>query len=254
MELHIHKLQAGVHVRKWAGHGKPEKYSHWKGARIGCLYLLAYLALGPIAVQAQQAPGYLGKKALLTAEINAFPAFSFTQSESLPLSLNTRTGIVWDQVVSRSSSIGGGGGYYHSQMVYQSNNGAGMARINGYYASMNAKFYTFQRKGNIAPLGPYQQVELMYLRYRITDIDKNFYADRRSDLGTYGDFAAGLTFGLRHIMLDRLALHVGMQYAFVFGVFQNGDPQERLARRYAIDRLRGHFSLNYHAGIGILLF
>ncbi len=201
-----------------------------------------------------QAPGYLGKKTLLTADFNLFPGFSFAQTENLQIPINTRSSVMLDQVVSRSSSIGLGAGYYHAQMVYTTANSKGLAQIDGYQTGLNAKFYAFRRRGNIAPLGPYQQVELMYLRYRITDIDRNFYPDQRSNLGTYGDFAAGLTFGLRHIFLNRLTLHVGMQYAFVFGAFQRGNAQERLARGYAIDRLRGHFSLNYNAGVGILLF
>ena len=226
-----------------------------KGKKNRCHFLgtLAWLLFMPFLLHAQ-APGYLGKKTMLTADLNFFPGLSFAQAEDMPVPINTRTSIMLDQVVSRSSSIGLGAGYYHAQMRYTSTNGEGLARIDGYQAGLNTKFYTFRRKGNIAPLGPYQQLELMYLRYRITDIDRNFYPDQRSDLGAYGDFAAGLTFGLRHIFLNRLTLHVGMQYAFVFGAFQRGTQPERLAQRYAIDRLRGHFGVNYNAGLGILLF
>lgn len=219
----------------------------------GWVTLLLSLLLLP-QLLAAQTPGYLGKKTLLSTDINLFPGLFFPPDKSVPIPLNTRITLMLDQTVSRSSSIGVGAGYYHAQMAYETDNGEGLANIDGYLSSLNVKFYSFRRKGNIAPLGPYQQVELMYLRYQITDIDKNFYADRRSDLGTYSDFAAGLTFGLRHIVLNRFTVHVGMQYAFVFGAIQNGNQAERQARRLAIERLRGHFAINYNAGIGFLLF
>ena len=130
-----------------------------------------------------------------------------------------------------------------------------MAKIDGNTAALNIKFYSFSRRGNIAPLGPYQQIELSYLRYTLTDIDRRFYPNGRPNLGTYEDFAFSLTFGLRHIYFDRLSLDVGMQYAFILGVLDDsGNSQEALAIRLSRNRLRGHFGLNYHMGIGILIF
>ncbi len=207
----------------------------------------------PLIVSAQ-VPGYLGKKTLLTADASLFPGFLYAQSTDVPIRLNTRVALVLDQVVSRKSSMGLAGGYYHTQYLYTSNNGMGNAEINGYSAAWNVKFYSFKRKGNIAPVGPYQQIELMYMRYQVRDLDRNFYPDRRENLGSYGDVAAGLTFGLRHIMFNRLTLHVGMQYAFVFGAFRSGDAQQRSIQSLSINRLQGHFGLNYNTGLGLLLF
>ncbi|RMG23211.1 MAG: hypothetical protein D6730_14890 [Bacteroidetes bacterium] len=215
---------------------------------IACLFVLPLYA---------QVPGYTGKRQLLVADIHLFPAIRFSKLKDGMLPVNLRLGLSHEYVLSRRFSASFTASYIQSGFDYERNGGqiSGKGRISGYALGLGFRMYSFRRVGNIAPLGPFQQLELLYLGHGMRDTDRLFYPDGRRKLARFRDMGLVFTLGNQRIIHPRISYKLAVQVGTVLGLFDHrGTQDEQYLKEVATDRLQGYFFLNFHAGIGVLLF
>ncbi|MEL6650021.1 MAG: hypothetical protein AAFQ87_04365 [Bacteroidota bacterium] len=218
-------------------------------------FLLMLLAYGTLSAQI---PGYQGKRWPISIDVNLSPALAdwVFQPEG-QLELNWRAGIEADHVISRRLSAGANVGLFSTRQNFLRGSQTGFLDLDGQYYGLQLKHYRFLRRGNIAPLGPYQRWEVQYLRYRLSDPRNEFPNPLDEDRITQ-DLAVSFTLGTQRMLGEHFTYHIGIQTAFVLnltGEFarRNG-PQQAYLNQIAIRRLRGMYALNLNAGIGVLLF
>ncbi|GAB4422472.1 MAG: hypothetical protein OHK0039_38550 [Bacteroidia bacterium] len=215
--------------------------------------LLALLL--PACLLPAQGPGYLGRHTLLGGDVHFFPSLSNLLDPEGASGLNGHAGLVLEQVIGRRLSLGASLHYAPTRMTYSYDSVAGVALMRGWTAGLRLRSYTFRRRGNIAPMGPYQQIELRYLGYRITDYDRRFYADGRSDLGFHSDWVLLAGLGTQRMAGERLCWRAGLQAGWVMNPRPNrSDPQEQYLRDRATDRWRGFWIINPEFGVSVLLW
>lgn len=202
-----------------------------------------------------QPPGYIGKRTPISVDVHLFPALGLIIQDDEPFQLNTRIGLQIEEVVSRNFSVGAQLSGLSTHTSYDFNGAQGRTQINALTAGLSGHFYTFRKRGNIAPIGPYQKVELMYLTYKMKDLDQEFYPDGREYLGSYSDLAISLTLGTQRIIHPNIIYHFGITGAWVFNAFTEPfSPEENYLKALSNRRLRGFLSLELNAGIGLILF
>ncbi len=204
-----------------------------------------------------QVPGYEGKRNPLQLELQASPALAdwVFQPEGA-LAANLHLNLNYEHVISRRTAIGIDAGLFQTTQNFLFQNKTGSIRLQGASIGLFAKTYRFLRKGNIAPLGPYQKWEILYLPYRIDNPETSFpnFGERRA----YHDFALSFAVGTQRVFAEHFTYHLGVQTAWVFNLPANAANRQGEMDQYinqiAARRLRGFFALNLHAGIGVLLF
>ncbi len=204
-----------------------------------------------------QVPGYEGKRAILDLSLDVSPAIRIASRRDLPPYLfNVQPLIDVEYVMSRRLSFGAHIQPLLAGVMYDREGGVhGKALIRGLGLSFSTRLYSFKRKGNIAPLGPYREVEVFYVNYWLNDKDKRFYDDGRTWLGRYDDLGVGITLGERRMVGDGLSLQYGVRFATILGTLGGGNNEDRIyLKEIATDRLQGYFFVNFHVGLGILLF
>ena len=213
--------------------------------------------LGLIPVLWAQVPGYEGKRALIDISLDISPAIRIASRRDLPPYLfNVQPLVEAEYTLSRKLSVGAHLRPLLAGVIYQrDNNIEGKALIRGMGMGVSARLYSFKRKGNIAPLGPYKELELFYVNYWMSDDDGLFYDDGRRWLGRYDDIGIGITLGERRMIGDGFSFHYGVRFATILGALDGGrSPDRTYLKDIATDRLQGFFFVNFHIGFGILLF
>ncbi len=204
-----------------------------------------------------QVPGYEGRLWPIHLDVNLSPAVAdwVFQPEG-ELELNWRLGLEVDRVLSRRISLGANASILQSRQNFLYQGQTGFLDLDGHTLGIQLKNYRFLRRGNLAPLGPYQKWELQYLSYHIFDPREEFpvpIEDQR-----VRDLAASFTLGTRRMLGEHFTYHIGIQTAFVLNL--TGENARRMPdpipylNQIAIRRLRGIFAVNLNAGIGVLLF
>lgn len=204
-----------------------------------------------------QVPGYLGKRTPISLNLSSFPAIRFSKLEDGRLPFNLRAGLSLEHVFSRRFSLILESSYLRSQFDYAQPVAVqdGAARLQGVVASLGARLYSFKRVGNIAPLGPYQQLELIFTHYQATDLDHRFYPDGRSRLAAFQDLGLLFSMGTQRIFHDHYTYTLGLQVGTVMGLFNNTEVEQLLyLKETATDRVQGYFFVNVRLGVGVLLF
>lgn len=202
-----------------------------------------------------QPPGYVGKRAISSIETYSFPNLFLVIDEQYPLRINFRIGASAEYVMSRRFSWGTSASAYQTQTDYNFGGSWGFMGIEGYSVGFNAKFYTFHRRGNIAPIGPYQRIEVLYTSYGMTDLDRVFYADGRTDLGRSSDMIVGIEVGSQRVFGNRLTYHYALHAGWLLKVLDNRTtPRLQHLKDVATTRLRGLWGFSANVGIGVLLF
>ncbi|MEM7659730.1 MAG: hypothetical protein AAF399_26690 [Bacteroidota bacterium] len=204
-----------------------------------------------------QVPGYSGFRTLLQIEGNAFPA-ALQAIQGNGLGVNLWPSLSIEHVISRRTSVGATSFWYDSQTRYDYEGRSGQVQLTGLAVGAFVRSYAFLRRGHMAPIGIFQQVELSYLRHQLTDVDQQFYSDGRPDLGRFPDIRLGISMGSQRILPPHFVLHWQVTGAWLFGAFAPIEPlfpvEEVYLHRIATARLRGVFGLSIKGGIGILLF
>lgn len=202
-----------------------------------------------------QTPGYAGKHHLLQIDGYIFPTASRFILLDKDLELNIRSAIGSEHVLNRRLSVKILGDRFFTNQEYDFNTRTGNMRIQGWMAGVGFRFYTFYRRGNIAPLGIYIQPAMHYVRFQMQDLNRNFFIDRRRFLANYAAAAVSLGLGSQRMLGNRISYHFGMQSAMVFFLFPDRSvPEFTYIKERGIRRLRGFFGFNLHAGIGVFIF
>lgn len=205
-----------------------------------------------------QVPGYEGRLWPIQLDVNLSPAVAdwVFQPEG-KLELNWRLGLEIDRVISRRISLGANAAFFQSRQNFLFQGQTGFLDLRGQSIGLQLKNYRFLRRGNIAPLGPYQKWEIQYLRYHLSDPRDEFPMPIEEDMRVQ-DMAISFTLGTRRMLGEHFTYHIGIQTAFVLNL--SGENARRMAdpipylNQIAIRRLRGIFAVNLNAGIGVLLF
>ena len=113
-----------------------------------------------------QTPGYLGMRHSIMGEISAMPSV-FEENSTINTTFTGR----YQFIFTRNVTVGAMYQSFSTQMGYLSpiTMRTGRANITGWGLGMNVRWFNFFKLGVIAPLGPYQQFELNYVEYDITD-------------------------------------------------------------------------------------
>ncbi len=205
-----------------------------------------------------QVPGYIGRRSPISLDINIFPAIRFSKLAKGILPVNLRWGLSMEHVLSRRFALGASISNIRTIASYESdavlNQIAGDALIRGVTFGVGFKMYNFKRIGNIAPIGPFQQLELLFLNYRMTDLDRNFFEDGRSYLGSFKDIGLSFNLGTQRVFQEHFTYHLGVKVGVALGAFRGKTDIDRHLIEIATDRLQGYYFLNINAGIGVLLF
>lgn len=226
-----------------------------------------------------QAPGYMGKKLLITGEVSFFNAL-FNPNHNMnkglnKFSFNVRSTTDLDYVIARNGTIGvtfdvfaTGMSYdwnddlYSDQLVANIDTRFDHARIYGYGYGINYKIFRNPSKGGIAPVGSYAKFDLMLLDARVRPIDNNL-DQTHSFSHRFFTPAVSFTFGRQRILWDFLILRSAIQVGIVpMGIssylqsldngIERGTQQQDL-RAHAEARLMSYYLLNVNFGVGFLL-
>ncbi len=219
--------------------------------------LLCLMVLGGMHLQAQP-PGYLGKTTLARVNMDFAPAIAYGFSENL-WGPNFRYGVQLERVLTRRFSAGLTAQRFSNRVRYDDRmapigQGEGLARVHATAAGAQFRIYQFWRKGNIAPIGPYQQIELMYVGYRVEDLDKRYPPGGLTDLGNFGDVMISLGAGSQRILADRICIQFGAQIGTLATIFNTSFGRDVPPQDLGASRIARNYSFTVNLGIGGLLF
>lgn len=256
-------------------------------------YLIFVCTLFVFSVSPAQPPGYMGKRFTLSYEQLAGPNFfelikldniqrdnisSHTISESNAKWNYTGT-ISLDYVVGKTKSRGisislidqtmyfndytvdtiySYGNYYN---IYQ-NDFINNAKLTGFTIGAYVKYYKVK---NIAPLGEYYKLELLYSSYQINSIDKKGDLSdlAKPNLEPVSTIGFAITFGKNRIIWDNIVISAGLTTGFRLGFFtsafknhnnQTGSGAFNDLKKDAQFWHGQNLFYNLHLGVGWLLF
>ena len=203
-----------------------------------------------------QAPGFAGKRLIMAVEGYAFPSLRFIYTDDRSLSLHTHRGLNLEYVWDRRFSAGLILTKMTTQVGYNYQNRSGNSMLQGTNIGAFVKTYTFLRRGNIAPIGPFQKFELQYLTYFLIDQDRAFYPDGRTELGAFRDWLFTYTLGSQHVLPPRITYQWGIQGGWILNVGQifPFSAEDKYLSDVSTSRLRDQFAINLTMGVGILLY
>ena len=226
-----------------------------------------------------QAPGYMGRKFLISGEVSFFNALfnpNHNMSQGLnSFSFNVRSTTDLDYVVARNGTIGATFDVFATGMKYQWKNDDlselliptvddrfDHARIAGYGYGINYKLFRNPSRGGIAPVGSYAKFDLMLLDVRVRPVD-NDLDEGHSYSHRFFTPVVSITVGRQRILWDFLILRSAIQVGLVpmgftpyFQELDNGierGTQQQDLRANAEARLMSYYLLNINFGVGFLL-
>lgn len=215
-------------------------------------WLVCWLGLALLPAKAQP-PGYQGRLQVYSLRLMGFPALRGSVNPEHLTGFNLRPEVQVEQVLGRQFSLIGTGGLTRTPLRYAYDGRQGQVRVWGGSAGLGLRSYSFRRRGNIAPLGLYQQLDLHYTLLGLTDLNRFLFPDGRRRLGTRQDLVLALTLGTQRMPLDWLAVQGGVQAAWVWGGLPITDSErEAYLWRQTTARLRGYWALNVFLAVGLL--
>ena len=240
---------------------------------------LTFILLLSATLCSAQAPGYMGKKFLVTGEVSFLTAL-FNPNHNMNrglnnFSFNVRATTDVDYVIARNGTIGATFDVFVTGMKYQWNTDQfselmipdvesrfDHARISGYGYGINYKVFRNPSKGGIAPVGSYAKFDLMLLDVRLRPVDNDLSAAHPYSSRFFTPIVS-ITLGQQRIFWDFLILRSGIQVGIVpFGIspylqtldsgIERGTQQQDL-RAHTEARLFTYYLLNVNFGVGFLL-
>lgn len=242
-----------------------------------CMLSVLFVALIGSSAMAQ-APGYMGKRLLLTGEVSFLNAL-FNPDHNMASGLqrfgmNVRSTVDLDYVVARNGSIGftfdfiftgiefyWASDRYQKPLVPEIGEEYAHGQVRGYGYGINYKVFRNPAKGGIAPLGGYTKFDLMLLDLRVSPYDRA--------TGVAYTFTeqfitpmVSVTFGQQRVFLNTLVLRTGLQVGFVPGGIvpyfelmdgnrQSKEHLDELSMRLHA-RMFSYYLLNFNVGVGFL--
>ncbi|MGZ5280653.1 MAG: hypothetical protein ACXWEY_00080 [Bacteroidia bacterium] len=230
-------------------------------------------------VQAQ-VTGYMGKRftlsynAHMAPNLNAVLNIDGNSEINVPVRLNTKHIIEAEYVIGRRVSAGLELGFmrhnvpylYEEKYLTDRNSGyystrskLGEAKLNGFAAGVNFKFYGPFSKNTLAPLGSYLVLTAQRLVYNLNDEQGGTLSEYLYDTTTVKNVTAknagllmGIGFGTRRIYYDKMTLDFAITsgLAVVLPKEESHENAGNFASYYSLTR----HALMYKIGIGGLLF
>ncbi|MEO0896363.1 MAG: hypothetical protein AAFY71_08205 [Bacteroidota bacterium] len=199
-----------------------------------------------------QVPGYLGKRVVVGAGLHAWPAL--LRAERLAeVGLNVRYSFQGEYVLSRAQSIYAQYSLFNTSYEYENDGRTGEASIAADGYEIGFRFYSFQRRGNLAPQGWHQQVGLRFLPYSVKDVDLNFIPGEEN-LGSFRDFVITYGIGDQRIIHPVLVYYFNLQGGWLLNAFPNQSSLEaRQIKSQATGRLRTFSFFHLSMGLGFIL-
>lgn len=223
------------------------------------IHLLNFLLCSFLFIQMNaQPPGYLGKTTLARVNIDFAPSIAYGISENL-WGPNFRYGLQIERVLTRQFSVGLTAHRFINRVRYNDVNsvpgeGVGLAKVHATAVGLQARMYQFWRKGNVAPLGPYQQLELMYVGYQVEDLDMRYPPGGLTDLGRYGDMAISLGAGTQRIVAGKISVQFGAQIGTILGIVNTSFRRIAPPQDLGAARIARNYSLTLNLAVGGLFF
>lgn len=202
-----------------------------------------------------QAQGYLGRRWIVGVEGSG--SFNLNQVVGRTNTLRTQFYLEGslEYVLTRRLSLQLGAGGFDLQTFYQYQGASGLVRLQGQIVEPSLKLYSLLRRGNLAPIGPYQRFSVMGVRNVLTDLDYNLFPDQRRALGIQYDLALAYAWGTQWIFYDRLALDVSLQAGWPLNLNRNRAPTttSNFLTDLVTARLRRYLLLNAQVRVAWLI-
>ncbi len=216
------------------------------------LYFL--LTIFTHCVSHAQVPGYQGKRTGISLDANIAPAILYGISHDI-WGPNFRSGINIERVLSRRFSMGLSGYYFQTRAAYfQPTSGiAGRVQNKAFATGIQIRNYRFWRRGNIAPIGPYQKLEVLYVYYQVSDSSRQFPPGGQEMLGRFHDLAITLTIGTQRILKGNFTYHYGIQTGTLLSLFNANFESSADPQHLGAARIIRNLSFTVNFGIGMLL-
>ncbi len=240
------------------------------------LFIIAMLMCS-VAARAQ-APGYMGKRLLVTAEASFFNAL-FNPDHSMNSGLNkfgfnVRGTFDVDYVVARNGSVGftfdllfSGMEYdwadeaWESPLVPRIGEDFQYGQIRGYGYGINYKVFRNPAKGGIAPIGGYTKFDLMLVDVRVRPYDRTAGKAHHYEEQFFTPVLS-VTLGRQRVFFNNLILRTGVQVGIVptgivpyfermDGNIEKGNQRDDLIA-FTEARLLSYYLLNFNVGVGFL--
>ena len=198
--------------------------------------------------------GYLGERLILRLQGSG----SFNLSQVLvgqQVRVQGAPALGAEFVFSRRLSLQSSLAPYRIQTFYQYEGNSGLLGLQGQTLDLSLKFYSYLRRGNLAPVGPYQAFSLITLRQVANDPERNHSPDDRAALGIYYDLALAFSLGNQWIIQDRLAIDLSLQAGWPLNWQRGmvGTDREKFLLDLMASRMRRFLLLNAQIGIGLLI-
>lgn len=194
-----------------------------------------------------QSPGYLGKKHQVQFDNLSFP--SLTDKKSL---INMQVGLCVERVLSRNLCLGASGRLFATSLAFENANPAfDKIVISGWTGGLHLKHYSFFKKGNIAPIGPYQKVGIRYWESHF--IDKFEPYQFNGDLRNIS-ISAGI--GSERVIYKFITIHYGMDFHYLIPTVLSSRVKkgEDTIIPLVVNRLQKFSMVNLSFGLGFLVF
>lgn len=157
-------------------------------------------------------------------------------------------------VLSRRFSLYGSATYLTVNAAYQWQNQNGQLALRAQQARLGLRLYNFLQRGNLAPVGPYQELSLFGLRYRASDLSDRLPLNQPRAWRPFYDLGIGLAIGTHWVLARRWILDLSLRGDWPFNLSQTGtQPLRDQLNQVSVSRLRRLLALRFQVGVGVLL-
>lgn len=239
-------------------------------------WLLVISCLMVFAESMAQAPGYMGRRLVIAADISFMNALfnPNTNFKNGYGSFNHREGIDIDYVVSRNGSIGATVELINSALKYDGWNDSKFSEplisdaassfdfgiISGQAFGINYKLFSHPSRGGIAPIGAFARFGVSVARTIVTPYNLQTKQKYSSSWQFYTPVLS-LGYGRQRVLWNSVVIRTGVEIAIVpTGIWpviggsrnmEDSDPNKEL-RKVHDARLFSYYAINAKVGIGFL--
>jgi hypothetical protein len=196
----------------------------------------------------------LGQRIIVGTQLTLSPNLNSFIAGNASLRLFTSPGLTAEGVLSRRFSLTVEGSRYGPEATYDWQGRQGQLQLRGEQVRLGLRMYNFLRRGNLAPVGPYQEVSFFGLHHRLFDLSEQLGGiSDEWDRGYY-DLGIGVALGTHWIVGPRWVIDFGLRADWPFDLFRNGmSPLGTYFTELGTQRLRRLMGLRFYVGLGILL-
>jgi len=200
-----------------------------------------------------QVPGYLGRRMILTVDLGLSPNLNQFGAGRAPLRLFPTPGLALETILSRRFGLQIQASAFRPITDYAWQGNSGQLRLQGEQLRVGWRLYNFLQRGNLAPIGPYQEFSIFGLHYRTLDQQRQLLPNGRDNLGHFFDLGIGVALGTHWMLGRRWLLDLSLRADWPFALARNETPAIRdYLRELSTLRLRRLMGLRLQMGVGVL--